>query len=331
LDFGAFQEFLFECAKSPRFNASEILREIEKTRKLGFVERMVYRAAIIPQTRKTLLKEEGRLAWTADRPPAGPGRTDAFNLLKINILNLPDDGSIAASDYLPLWNQKAREHVALHWNGSGAGVREENLISAFSVVGAPKGLEAKSFDRLSRFLADLPPPSFPFEISSDLAERGRVLYQSHCAACHEWGSSGIGKITPAEEIGTDKAFLAMMTPEFVDALRAIDRPPFKFTSVRITDGYVNIPLDGCWLRAPYLHNGSVPTLADLLAPPDQRPARFSRGGNTYDPERMGFRGEGPTQIDYDTSLPGNGNEGHSYGTGLKPEEKRALMEFLKTL
>lgn len=332
LDFAAFQEFLFACAEDPRFNGKELLAAIEERHELSLSERLLYRTALIPGTRKAVLKEKADLAWTAKRPPAGPGRTDAFNLLKINILKLPDDGSVASSDYLPLWHQEARKGLALHWNGSGTDLRQENLISGFSVVMAKKGLDEEAFDRVSRFLAHLPAARYPFETNAALVEQGRALYQERCADCHAFGGSRVGQVTPATEVGTDPTFLAMMTPEFVKALEAVDHPPFVFDTVRITDGYLNIPLDGCWLRAPYLHNGSVPTLADLLAPPAQRPARFQRGGDVYDPERLGFSPTpSPTLFDYDTTLPGNGNGGHEYGTELAPEEKEALLEFLKTL
>ena len=57
--------------------------------------------------------------------------------------------------------------------------------------------------------------------------------------------------------------------------------PWKFSHFRKTDGYANMPLDGVWLRAPYLHNGSVPTLRALLFP-EERPAVFYRGYDVYD-------------------------------------------------
>jgi hypothetical protein len=108
-----------------------------------------------------------------------------------------------------------------------------------------------------------------------------------------------------------------------------------FNNFRKTDGYVAVPLDGLWLRAPYLHNGSVPSLTELLETPDKRPALFYRGYDVYDQEKVGFLSSTPEAKDkgfmYDTRLPGNGNAGHLYGTALSPEEKRALVEFMKTL
>jgi hypothetical protein len=112
-------------------------------------------------------------------------------------------------------------------------------------------------------------------------------------------------------------------------------PTWKFKSFRSTDGYVNVPLEGLWLRAPYLHNGSVPSLADLLKPVAQRPAVFWRGINDYDPTNVGYVSEGPEAqangFRYDTSGRGNSNAGHVYGTTLSEPDKAALLEYLKTL
>jgi hypothetical protein len=98
---------------------------------------------------------------------------------------------------------------------------------------------------------------------------------------------------------------------------------------------VNVPLDGLWLRAPYLHNGSVPSLTDLLERPERRTKVFWRGLDVYDPVAMGFVSSGPEAqrrgTRYDTAVIGNSNQGHLWGTDLKPDQKRALIEYLKTL
>ena len=107
-------------------------------------------------------------------------------------------------------------------------------------------------------------------------------------------------------------------------------------------GYLSPPLDGLWLRAPYLHNGSVPTLRDLLNPPNERPQTFHRGYDVYDPVKVGFQEPPPRAVGpfgqmeqryflFDTRRRGEGNGGHLYGTTLPPEEKDQLLEYLKTL
>lgn len=112
------------------------------------------------------------------------------------------------------------------------------------------------------------------------------------------------------------------------------RQSWQPRAYRKTGGYVAMPLAGAWLNAPYLHNGSVPTLADLLEPVERRPSGFVRGYDVYDPSRVGFVSQGADAdregAVFDTSLPGNANVGHRYGTDLAPDEKTALLEFLKT-
>jgi len=114
---------------------------------------------------------------------------------------------------------------------------------------------------------------------------------------------------------------------------------YRFKRFHKTYGYANSPLDGVWLRAPYLHNGSVPTLRELLKPANDRPKIYFRGNDEYDPQDLGFKWNKPNRPDgtayfrYDTSEPGNSNVGHEgpvYGTELSPHDKDALIEYLKT-
>lgn len=91
------------------------------------------------------------------------------------------------------------------------------------------------------------------------------------------------------------------------------------------------PLNGIWAASPYLHNGSVPNLYSLLLPPAERPTRFAVGRWEYDPEKVGYVSEGETPWLLDTSLTGNHNVGHNYGTSLSAEDRLALVEYLKTL
>jgi len=129
------------------------------------------------------------------------------------------------------------------------------------------------------------------------------------------------RITPAPAAANYNAYAADRT--------------WKFSNFRSTTGYVPPLHDGLWLRGPYLHNGSVPTLAALLTPPADRPARFWRGYDVLDPVGVGFVSNGAEAervgMLYDTAAPGNSNAGHTFGTDLPAGQKRALLEFLKTL
>ena len=91
------------------------------------------------------------------------------------------------------------------------------------------------------------------------------------------------------------------------------------------------PLNGTWASAPYLHNGSVPTLYDLLRPAAERPRTFAVGRWEYDPKKVGYVSEGQVPFVLDTSIPGNSNRGHEYGVALSDADRWALVEYLKTL
>jgi mono/diheme cytochrome c family protein len=98
------------------------------------------------------------------------------------------------------------------------------------------------------------------------------------------------------------------------------------------DYYKARPLSGIWASAPYLHNGSVPTLAELLKPPPARVAKFWVGGREFDPAAVGNDyDEGPNRTLLDTTLPGNSNAGHAFGTQLSGAQKHDLLEYLKSL
>ena len=96
--------------------------------------------------------------------------------------------------------------------------------------------------------------------------------------------------------------------------------------------YKATPLAGIWATAPYLHNGSVPNLYELLLPPEKRTKTFYLGDREFDPKHIGYRtAEFEGGYMYDTSLPGYSNRGHTYGTTIGDEDRWALVEFLKTL
>lgn len=120
-----------------------------------------------------------------------------------------------------------------------------------------------------------------------------------------------------------------------EAERRAGRLESCFRSESPLFAYKARPLDGIWATAPYLHNGSVPTLFDLLLPAAQRPASFNMGTREYDPVRVGYRTEADAPGNsflFLASGPGNSNEGHDYNVGqLTDEERRALVEFMKTL
>ncbi|NRR31372.1 hypothetical protein HSX11_14415 [Oxalobacteraceae bacterium] len=126
----------------------------------------------------------------------------------------------------------------------------------------------------------------------------------------------------------------------------IDTTIAPYTSLH---AYKGRALNGIWVTAPYLHNGSVPTLYDLLlpaaCPPDDkkaecRPATFQIGSREFDPVKVGMRSEYYAGFTYNTRLPGNSNAGHEYGTAaivkdgktvppLSKEDRPDLLDYLK--
>jgi RoxA-like, cytochrome c-like len=111
--------------------------------------------------------------------------------------------------------------------------------------------------------------------------------------------------------------------------------------VRPNRGYKARPLHGIWATPPFLHNGSVPTIYDLLLPEEERPRSFYVGSREFDPVRIGYSTEpGPGAFLFDTTLPGNANTGHQFrddggagviGRGFSDQERFEIIEYLKVL
>jgi processive rubber oxygenase RoxA-like protein len=124
---------------------------------------------------------------------------------------------------------------------------------------------------------------------------------------------------------------AAQSPQNAALEREIDtgRP----NDFRGPQGYRSRPLNGIWAAAPYLHNGSVPSLYELLQPPQNRTRIFYVGSWEFDPQKVGLIVGSPYAgaFTLDTWELGNSNTGHDYGTNLSDGEKAALIEYLKTL
>ncbi|MBI3301711.1 MAG: hypothetical protein HYZ72_06495 [Deltaproteobacteria bacterium] len=239
--------------------------------------------------------------------------------------------------------------------------------------------EEKSIDEnlqwMRTFLQCLSPPAFrrpAFENMSDVdrrqqaENRGKDIFSQHCAECHnpaqDGGPTRLGTVIPLDEVGTDPYRLRSWTPEAVKKKNSLGKgDDWRLSQSRKTNGYVAVPLDGIWLRAPYLHNGSVPTLRALLEPKKGRPVVFYRGSDVIDTKKGGFVAPTPEELggkvsettpscdgevrfvspapeehgrklfEFDTRCPGNGNDGHLFGIHLPNDKKEALLEYLKTL
>jgi mono/diheme cytochrome c family protein len=354
VDILSYQRFLFACASDPRFTARNIMNEIGQIAHLSFLDRLLYRFVLIPVTRKTLLEQKDMWAWTIARPAWGRGRIDPFNPVKVAILNVGVGDTIGNSDMEPIWNLRPRveRNMAFHWDGLNTNLTEVFLSSAIGDQTTPKSLPVQQLKQLEAWVMDLPPPRFVdlFPVDQALAATGAAIFQEQCARCHGFDGKETGQVLPVTDDAwrhgidaslpgpfyTDPHRAQMWTAPAAQAYNAYaDGYPWDFQHFRATGGYVNVPLDALWLRAPYLHNGSVPYLGELLELPERRTRSFYRGYDVYDPQRMGFVSEGPEaeQVGtrHDTAEPGNSPQGHLWGTTLPAEEKRALLEYLKTL
>jgi hypothetical protein len=337
-DLQAYLRFLIACVSDGRFTSDSVLLAIEQRKHLDPLERLVYSQAVY-QTREVLLTRARQTAFMASRPDWGPGRVDTFNPYKTVQFNFPmeNDHSVGATDLPSIWNQGPRRGLQLHWDGNNDSMEERNKSAALGAGVTPVTIDLKSMKRVEDWILALPPPKYPFAIDETLAARGAPLYQQHCAGCHEFGSAKVGTVLPIEEIGTDRGRLDSFNYEFASNMNLLYTGyPWRFTHFRKTNGYANMPLDGVWLRGPFLHNGSVPTLRDLLEPVAARPQRFYRGYDVYDQKKVGFvsgvaEEGGRRYFLYDTSLPGNSNSGHLYGMGLAPGDKDAIVEYMKKL
>jgi len=328
--------FLFDCVNDPRFTADYILPEIAYNHKFSWLETQLYRWVIIPETKKALLKQQKSYAWINSRPDWGSGRIDPFNPPKFRFFGIPDDKTIGNSDMMPLWNEKQHEGFAYHWDGLETDLMETMIEGALGGGATQKSVDLAGIKRIEGFIKELQPPKYPFNIDPALVEKGIPLFAKNCASCHIFGGERTGKVISLAEVGTDRHRLDMWTQAAVNAYQAYtDGYPYDLTALRKTDGYVSVALDGLWLRSPYLHNGSVPSLTDLLEKPENRTKVFYRGYDVYNPEKVGFVTSGgeaeKVGFRYDTSIRGNSNQGHLYGTDLPAEDKKALIEYLKTL
>ena len=332
----AYQNFLFDSASDPRFNADNILGAVVQIYDMPLFDRLLYRYLLIPGTRRALLEQKEQFAWTASRPAWGRGRIDPFNPVKVLTLGVGVGDTIGNADMVPIWNLRPREGMDYHWDGLNLVLREVFLSSAIGDGATPKSLPFEHVRALEDWLMDVKPPPFPFPIDRQLAASGAAVFERECADCHAFGGSRTGKVIPVSEVGTDPHRAEMWTTEAAEAYNdyASDYD-WDFNEFRSTGGYVAVPLDGLWIRAPYLHNGSVPYLDDMLRPPAERTPVFHRGFDVYNSERVGFVSEGSDAERFgtrlDTSEAGNSNAGHLWGTELAEEETAALLEYLKTL
>jgi hypothetical protein len=255
-------------------------------------------------------------------------------------------------------NWAAERHHA-NWDGN-QGASSRTLASGASATGDPRMVNVRIHEPLNPFIDNLPPPPYPFD-SVDLARarEGKALFKDTCASCHTPRNE---RIYAARTLGVDpnrsmvntsvsRFGLAALVMEActIYGLNHQGEPGadwcvpkgdwsarqdeyFRDTPRRVAEGkngYKADMLRGIWAQAPYLHNGSVPTLGQLVCP-STRPARFLRGNLHYDEQMVGFEwaerprvryapGESILVKEIDTTVAGRANTGHTFGSDLCPD------------
>jgi hypothetical protein len=354
-DLQAFKRFFGSAFQSPKFEVGRVVTEInaalaeEGCPPLIWRETLIYAGLV--QTMKRITQVAPG-AWMDSRPDNGPGRIDPFNAVKFEVLKVPDDHTVATLDFPSVWNQRAQIRSWHHFDGNTADSSARNYGSVIGVGGVAPSVNKASVSKIGKWLDEFPSPKYPFTPPDPAAvARGFEVFKQTCASCHGVFDHAKNDLVEREKwplymsidlgVGTDPERWKAFLPATAEALNRFGFnynlwPRNAFRGSADPGGYLCGPLDGIWARAPYLHNGSVPNIAELLKPPAERVKIFYRGNRHYDEAKLGFvsdqRTEGTRALfEYDTSLVGNWNVGHDYGTNLNPGQRSDVISYLKTL
>jgi hypothetical protein len=261
----------------------------------------------------------------------------------------PPPTAVVAVDVPPWWRMKKKNAMFYTASGRGDHARIEMTASTLCIDSVPEARAIDAyFNDVRAYIASLDPPPYPYAVTATLAAEGKSVYLANCARCHGTygdGASYPNLVIPYLSVGTDPVMVVSSSPyaqRFVDWFNS----SFFGQAARLQPekGYIAPPLDGIWATAPFLHNGSVPSMAALLDS-KTRPTYWTapHPATTYDQAAMGFEF---TALDhgqamesdpnikktiYDTTLLGYGNGGHTYGDALSSADRAALIEYLKTL
>ena len=254
-------------------------------------------------------------------------------------LEVPDE--VIPTDVPPWWNLKKKNSMFYTGVGRGDFARISMASSILTLKDTIKAREVDGhFADVIAYINTLTPPPYKEAIDEELAANGSELFGTHCSGCH--GNHIENKSYPNLLVGID---LLKTDSRLLDANFGYERftnwyndswfgqEPYAAKLVP-QRGYIAPPLDGIWASAPYLHNGSVPDLRSLLKS-ESRPAIWRRVGDNYNHNNVGWEyttvDSKADKFDYDTSLPGYGNGGHTFGDHLTESERNAVLEYLKLL
>jgi len=256
-------------------------------------------------------------------------------------LKIPEQ--LVPTDVPAWWLLKKKN--AMFYSGFGRGNFARFLMAAnlLTVTDTSEAAEVLThFNDVLAYLYTIEPPKYPNAINERLAADGKAIFTENCSKCH--GSYGTSEtfpnlLIPTHIIKTDSTLVEsnFSSPQFLDWFNkswfAMGPSPAALVPFK---GYIAPPLDGVWCTAPYLHNASVPNLETLLNSPT-RPTFWARNFEkpTYDYDKVGWQytvsTKQYTRSTYNTTLPGYGNGGHTFGDKLTTADRKAVIEYLKTL
>ncbi len=252
-------------------------------------------------------------------------------------------GQVIPTDVPAWWLLKKKN--GMFYNGFGRGDFGKFLMAS-NLLTVQDTSESAEVDRhmpdVLAYIRSIPPPPYPGIIDHELAKNGMLLFNDNCSQCHgtygeKWMYPNL--LIPQSTIKTDSFLHAAnySNPQFITWFNSswfsTGEHPAKLQPYK---GYISPPLDGIWITSPYLHNGSVPTIEGVLNS-SLRPTYWSRdfSSPTYNYTQLGWNfasHEQPTdRTVYNTTMPGYGNYGHTFGDKLTPPERKAIIEYLKTL
>ncbi|MCH9683132.1 MAG: hypothetical protein K0V04_16985 [Deltaproteobacteria bacterium] len=270
-----------------------------------------------------------------------------------------DEPQVALPDILlvvdtPPWWRVAKKN-AMFYNGMARGDHRATMMFTSSLC-TDSVAEAEQiltyFDDIRAYLASIEAPSYPFSIDGERAAQGQAVFERDCACCHGTYADDAADETypnllfPLDVVGTDplmaEASAAYGLDDWFNASWYGQIGPLSPEDP--FPGYVAPPLDGIWATAPFLHNGSVPSL-ELVLDSTQRPRwwrRLDYDSTHFDQAAVGWPwAELPYSWDdapqderrhvYDTTKLGHWNTGHTFGDHLTDAERQAVLEYLKTL
>lgn len=258
-------------------------------------------------------------------------------------LEIPD--VTIPTDVPPWWVLKKKN--AMFYTAIGRGDFSKFLMAS-SILTMKDTTEARIIDNkfpdVLAWINTIEPPAYPEVIDEQLANVGKEIFDDKCSGCHgTYGKDGEypNYLVSLETIGTDAALSDAYTKgTYKPFIEWYSQSWFSQTDnpgkLVVEEGYVAQPLDGIWASAPYFHNGSVPTIEAVLNS-SMRPDIWKRtfDSRDYDYESLGWKHEileeKTDNETYDTSLLGYGNQGHKFGDKFNNYQRKAVIEYLKTL